>query len=423
MSVDPFAQMAALMLAQGWQRGPMTAALGIALDNPARVAELVETIVTDWHLPYPPDEGTLAERIRDLWFDDPPDLPVITAAPPATRPPPFAASGLPDLPSPTALAGWLDLPPGHLTWLADCDGRLARRTDRQGHYEQIWLAKRSGGRRLVEAPLPRLKAAQRRILRGILDRIPPHPDTFGFVKGRDCRAGAARHAGEEAVICCDLANFFPSIPAARVHAIFRTIGYSHGVARFLTGLTTTRTPPDLCAALPVAKRDRYRRPHLPQGAPTSPALANLAARRLDRRMAALARQLGANYSRYADDLTLSGDRGLAFEGAVPILEMIQEIVRDCGFQLNPAKTRIQRRGRRQKVTGLVVNQRINVPRADYDRLKAILTNCVRHGPTAQNRAQHPNFRAYLDGRIGWVQSVNPRRGHKLRMLFQRIDWT
>ena len=75
------------------------------------------------------------------------------------------------------------------------------------------------------------------------------------------------------------------------------------------------------------------------------------------------------------------------------------------------------------LTGLLINRHPNLPRAEYDRLKAILTNCRRHGPGGQNRDQHPDFRAYLQGRLAWLRQVNPGKGEKLLALFGQIDWS
>ena len=413
-------RLAALMLAQGWEPGPMAAALAAVWqgdgDHPS---DIVEEIRAAWPLPYAPAEDWLAAELArfDLSAYDPP---VITA-PPACRPlAPFRGLGLPALPSPGALAAWLEIPGPQLDWFADCDARLARpAAARFGHYVQHWQPKRGGGQRLVEAPRPRLKALQRRVLRGIVDLVPAHPAACGFVKGRDCRAHAARHAGENLVIALDLKDFFASAPARRVHGIFRCLGYPPAVARLLTGLVTVATPADCVAVLPPADRPAFRAPHLPQGAPTSPALANLAAWPMDRRLAALARRAGVAYSRYADDLAFSGDRDVGVSG---LLSAVGEIARGSGFRLNPAKTRVMRQGGRQRLTGIVVNRRINSPRAETDRLKAILTNCLRHGPAGQNRAGHPDFRAHLSGRIAWVEAVNPARAAKLRAIFERIRW-
>ena len=96
------------------------------------------------------------------------------------------------------------------------------------------------------------------------------------------------------------------------------------------------------------------------------------------------------------------------------------ILHEEGFAVHHRKTRIMRQGVCQRLAGLVANQRLNVPRADFDNLKATLTNCIRHGLESQNRAAHPAFRAHLEGRVGFVESINPVRGARLRALLQRI---
>ena len=153
---------------------------------------------------------------------------------------------------------------------------------------------------------------------------------------------------------------------------------------------------------------RLATPHLPQGAPTSPALANLAAFSLDRRLTGLAAAVGARYTRYADDLVLSSDRRLRTPEA-----MIAEIAADEGFRVNAAKTRVMGRGQRQTVTGVVVNAHPNVPRAEYDTLKAILHRAALDGPAGLDPS-------HLLGRIAWIESLNPARGAKLRARFATI---
>jgi len=227
----------------------------------------------------------------------------------------------------------------------------------------------------------------------------------------------------------DLADFFPSVAAARVVRIFRTVGYAEPIARLLAGLCTTRTPADVWAARPHPAADASDHAvrlglvgrHLPQGAPTSPALANLAAHRLDRRLAGLAAALDAMYTRYADDLTFSGGPDLARRSA-RLARLVGEVIAEDGFALNPAKSRVHRRGGRQVVTGVVVNVRPNLPRAAFDELKATLTNCVRHGPASQNRAARADWRAHLAGRVAHAAAVNPAHGRKLWRLFDAIRW-
>jgi hypothetical protein len=98
------------------------------------------------------------------------------------------------------------------------------------------------------------------------------------------------------------------------------------------------------------------------------------------------------------------------------------ILLEEGFAVHHRKTRLMRQGVRQYLAGLVTNEHINVVRADFDRLKAILTNCVRHGAESQNRDGHPAFRMHLVGRVGFVEMVNPVKGARLRKIFERIEW-
>jgi RNA-directed DNA polymerase len=94
-----------------------------------------------------------------------------------------------------------------------------------------------------------------------------------------------------------------------------------------------------------------------------------------------------------------------------------------GFGVNHRKTRVMRQGVRQHLAGVVANAKVNIPRSDFDRLKAILTNCVRSGPDAANRDAHTQFRAHLEGRVSYVASIHPKRGAKLRAIFEQISWT
>ena len=160
----------------------------------------------------------------------------------------------------------------------------------------------------------------------------------------------------------------------------------------------------------VPAAPRLATPHLPQGAPTSPALANLAAFRLDRRLQGLATAAGARYTRYADDLVLSGSHRLH-----ALAPLVARIAAEEGFRVNPSKTRLMSRAGRQTVTGIVVNERPNVPRAEYDRLRALLHNAARDGPGELDRA-------HVLGRIAWVAALNPARGAKLRRLAADVDW-
>lgn len=337
---------------------------------------------------------------------------------------------VPPLTTPKALADFLGLSPSILEWFADFQnrGRLAPNGPLQ-HYHCHWVAKRAGSSRLIESPKPRLKAIQRQLLDAILNAIPPHDAAHGFRNGRSIRSFAAPHAGQAVVLKMDLRDFFTTVNSARVSALFRTIGYPEPVARLLTGLCTHATPGSVWSdpAAPAAGPDawhlrrRYSEPHLPQGAPTSPALANLAAYRFDARLAALAASAGATYTRYADDLAFSGGDDFA-RALARFPAHVGAIALEEGFLINPRKTRPMRRGVRQRIAGVVINVRPNVPRATFDRLKATLHNCLTHGPASQNHHAHPDFRAHLLGQIAHVAMLHPDRGARLRAIFERIAW-
>ena len=231
------------------------------------------------------------------------------------------------------------------------------------------------------------------------------------------------------MITLDLEHFFAAVTAGRIWGVLRSAGYPEPIAHLLAGLTTHATPVSALREMPVGPdpgrdfrlRRRLATPHLPQGAPSSPQLANLVAFALDRRLAAYADATGARYTRYADDLTFSGERDLARRSA-GLVAGVARIVGEAGFRLNPAKSRSRRRSQRQTVTGIVVNDKTNPARPEYDRLKAILSDCRVAGPASANRHGHHEFRAHLLGRISWVSAQNPARGAKLRVMFEAIDW-
>ncbi|MCP9490519.1 MAG: reverse transcriptase family protein [Solirubrobacteraceae bacterium MAG38_C4-C5] len=340
---------------------------------------------------------------------------------------------VPELASVGAVASHLEVSDRHLAWLADVRG-LERTVaeEKLRHYRYRWLPRHGGPPRVIERPKARLKSIQRRVLHEVLDWIPAHDAAHGFTRGRSARSNAAAHTRRPVVTALDLEDFFASVSAPRVYGIFRTAGYPEPVAHTLTALTTNAVPIEEWAAVPRPTTPtlshahhrlgrRLAAPHLPQGAPTSPALANLAAFTLDRRLTGLAAALGATYTRYADDLTFSGSSRLLDRGE-RIRDIIATIAREEGFAVNTRKSVVTPRAGRQQVCGIVVNERLNVARREYDELKAIIHNAARRGPSGENRAGVSDFRAHLLGRIAWIESLHPARGAKLHREFTRIDW-
>jgi RNA-directed DNA polymerase len=341
------------------------------------------------------------------WLAEPQQMQPVAAA---------AAWDVPVIESVGALADWLNITADELLWFADLKSLAYKiKRPRLAHYHYRVLTKKSGAIRLIEAPKPRLKELQRQILARILDKIPPHPSAHGFVPGRSVKTFIAPHQSQRVVLKMDLQDFFPSITGVRIQTVFRMLGYPESVADLLGGICTNAVPRRLVQNASIL----HMRPHLPQGAPTSPALANVCAYRVDCRLSGLAHAAGAQYTRYADDLAFSG--GDEFERSVERFSThVAAIVVEEEFNVNHRKTRIMRQGVRQRLAGLVANDHANVPRTDFDRLKATLTNCARLGPESQNRAAHPHFRAHLEGRVGWVESINPAKGRRLRALFNQI---
>lgn len=329
------------------------------------------------------------------------------------------------------LARELDVTVGRLLWLADTRGwnRRPGPSSPLHHHRHEWVRRPGRTPRLLEKPMDLLRRTQRTVLDELLAVLPVHDAAHGFVLGRSVVTGAAVHVGQPVVVSADLTTFFASVRAQSVYGVFRSAGFAEPLAHVLTGLCTHRVPVHVLTAMPAGgdadERGALRRvlaePHLPQGAPTSPALANTVLRHLDARLAGWAASVGAAYTRYADDLTFSGGGELARRPDA-FLRGVERIVSDQGYRLNARKTRVRRAAVRQSVTGVVVNERTAPGRREVDRLHAVLHNCVVHGPASQDRGGHADFRAHLLGRIGWVAQVHPARALRLREEFDRIAW-
>jgi RNA-directed DNA polymerase len=319
----------------------------------------------------------------------------------------LTSANLPILNTPADLAAALGLTISRLRWLCYHTEAATRI-----HYVQFEVPKKSGGTRTLSAPHRTLAAAQEWVLINILMKLPVEPSAHGFVPGRSTLTNALPHAGRDVVINMDLEGFFPSIGFARVRHVFLRLGYSGAVATLLA-LLCTECPRKrvVYAGTPYFVAIGAR--GLPQGACTSPALSNQIARRLDRRLAGLARKLELNYTRYADDLTFSAASGFR-EKVGYLIARIRHFVQEEGFAINLKKTRIQRPESRQVVTGLVVNVKPAVARDTVKRIRAILHRARTEGLAAQNREGHANFRGWLEGMIAYISMARPDVGSRLR---------
>jgi retron-type reverse transcriptase len=279
------------------------------------------------------------------------------------------------------------------------------------NYFKFHISKKNGGKREILSPRPQLRIVQRKILDTLLHKVPLNNHAEGFRKKRSILTNAQRHTDKQIVVKLDLKDFFPTITASRVKGMFIHMGYPANVADMLTGLTTYRG-------------------RLPIGSPTSPVISNIICRRMDKRFVNLGRKMDFSYSRYADDLTFSSNN----QGIPKLVPFIREILVDEGFEVNESKLRIMRNIRRQKVTGIVVNQEPNIAREELKKLRAVLYNCQRNGMRKESvkwarkeknialpwQYSVKDFRKSLLAKINYVKMVNPKAGETLLKKFVKL---
>jgi retron-type reverse transcriptase len=323
------------------------------------------------------------------------------------------AASLPRLKTAPEVAAALGISIGALRFLA-----FSRKTSTVSHYIRFRIPKKTGGERLISAPMKRLKQAQTWILKEILEKIAPHEAVHGFRSGCSIVSNARPHLQRDVIINVDLKDFFPTVGYRRVKGMFRALGYSEEAATLFALLCTE---PEVEAVdldgkrFYVAQGER----HLPQGAPTSPAITNLLCRRLDRRLTKMAGALGFTYTRYADDLTFSAS-GDSVSQTGEVLLRLRSIVAHEGFYIHPDKTRVLRRGRRQEVTGIVVNAKPNIPRDTLRRFRATLFQIEKDGPKDKRWGVGRDVIASIRGFANYVQMVNPEKGTELLAQVERI---
>lgn len=254
-------------------------------------------------------------------------------------------------------------------------------------YTSFHIRKKAGGYRSISDPIPSLKQTQRWILKHILDRLKTTAVCYGFAPGSKLRIHAEQHLNARAVLTLDIENFFPSISIAQVVRVFRVAGYSSTGAWLLARLCT------LSGALP-------------QGAPSSPSLANLVCFRMDRRLDEFARRRGFIYTRYADDLTFSSHSMNLLARARPF---IAHIVHDSGFRLNQRKTRLVGPSGQRRVTGFVLAPgQVGIGRQRLRELRARI-----HG--AQHRGDD------LSAIQGWLDYLSDADSTRYRMIARYVD--
>jgi RNA-directed DNA polymerase len=265
-------------------------------------------------------------------------------------------------------------------------------------YKTFEIPKKSGEYRTIDAPNRKLKYLQRWILENILNKINPGDYAHGFIKNRSIITNSQIHTGKEVVFNLDLENFFPSIAMKRARGFFIKMGYNRKASNILAEICTYRFS-------------------LPQGVPTSPMLSNLIAWRLDQRLGKFCHNHELNYTRYADDITISGS------SQIPrYKKLIFRIIEDEGFKVNLRKVRLHNKGASQKVTGLTVNDKVSLGKTKKKNFLAMLHNIKNNGPILENTLNNPFFKETILGNISFFNLVDPNFASICYAKFNEINW-
>lgn len=255
------------------------------------------------------------------------------------------------------------------------------------HYREFFIPKRSGKKRRISAPYPALLECQRWILENILEKLTTHSSVHGFKAKMSIISNANAHLNTKHLLKLDIKDFFPSISERRVIALFRSLGYSKDVSFYLGRICCLNGK-------------------LPQGSACSPYLSNLVAYRLDCRLQGLSQFHSLTYTRYADDLTFSGEK-------IPLsfIPLSRKIIREEGLNLNEDKIRLFRSQKKKIVTGLDVSgETLKVPRNFRRKVIQEIYYCSKFGfesHVAKKKISNPFYMERLKGQLAFWESVEP----------------
>lgn len=277
----------------------------------------------------------------------------------------------------------------HLASLMQLDAGTLKSMVASSHsfYHSFTIPKRKGGTRQIDAPYPSMIRAQQWIYREILSKIDINPSATGFIPHHSIKDNASAHLCQKCLLMLDLKDFFPSIKWHKIYAVFSHLGYPKNISQYLTSLCCLHG-------------------HAPQGAVTSPALSNVIARRLDARIAGVAKAYKVNYTRYADDMAFSGERiSRRFQS------FINQIVEEDGFKINQKKTRFIK-GKHQKiVTGISISaDKLTVPKSKRREIRQHVYYIKKYGLAEHQKKIGNNDPIFLERLIGYLHfwhSIEP----------------
>ena len=301
-------------------------------------------------------------------------------------------------------------------------------TNRIDSYKRFKLKKKRGGFRVIQTTNDELKYLQRWILKNILEKVPSHKSCKGFDKNTSIKQNADTHLKSEALLKLDLLRFYDSINEKRIYGIFKSFGYHPNLAVSLAKICTI--VPDEMFISSFRKKETELKEYitsknegiLAQGSPTSPKLSNLITINLDKRLTGLANKNGLNYSRYADDLTFSGN----FKQLQKVKKVIYRIIREESLFPNYSKTKFIKLGGNFLVTGLNIQNNIStVPRKKKKEIEHHLFHCIDNGVENHIKTakiNNRNFKDWLYGNICFVFSIEEKKGIEYFKEFEKIQW-
>jgi retron-type reverse transcriptase len=263
-------------------------------------------------------------------------------------------------------------------------------------YESFSVKKKSGGQRIINTPAYKLKKIQEALLLVFEQIYQPHPAANGFVSKRSVIQNAKPHIGQNYVFNIDLKDFFSSIDQARIWKRLQYPPFNFN-RKYGNLEIANRIAALVCTEIEVERTDengnfiKTRRNVLPQGAPTSPIISNIIAHRLDYKLTGLANRFGLNYTRYADDITFSSKHNV-YQKEGNFFKELERIIHEQNFQINYSKVRLQKRGYRQEVTGITVNEKANVKKRYIKQLRMWLSYWEKYG---YDRAEEIFLRDYF----------------------------
>lgn len=273
---------------------------------------------------------------------------------------------------------------------------------RQNSYCVFSIPKKSGGDRKIEAPNEKLKLYQRWIKENILDKFNPSNNAKGFIKNRSIYDNALPHTNKKLVINLDLKDFFPTIIYGNVFKLFKYFGYTTEVSHLLTQLCTNG------------------KNVLPQGSPVSPVISNLVCLKLDKRLSKLAETNQFTYTRYADDITISGDEKIRHS-----LPLIYKIIKEENFIINENKTRYQYSHQRQEVTGLIVNKKVSITKKIKRELDNAIYYCKKYSVVehmTRINCSRSFYKEHLYGIAYFIKMINKKDGEDYLKKLNEIKW-